>query len=203
MTFLQLVQVLKKPIDFSLSLSKQNFTFKQDLPLVVVEKGTLFLENCKIHDCLGAGGIVIQGNGKCILNNCQILNNYASGIEVREYGNAQIMNCLIGENERGIFIWQSGQVFLHQTKIQNNKEEAVLLLGKKKSSSFFFFLFCLYFTNFIEKDKGKIECEGADSKDSIQSSLTNKTNKSRKNKINTSKALWCGNKFNTIRTKIP
>ena len=59
---------------------------------------------------------------------------------MREHGNAQINNCLIGENERGIFIWQSGQVFLHQTRIQNNKEEAILLLGKKPSRKFLFFL---------------------------------------------------------------
>lgn len=117
-----------------------------DLPMIVVERGSVILENCRIHDCL-AGGIVVQKKGNCEFIHCHIFNNNLSAIELRGSSSGLLENCKIENNERGALVWEASSLVIESCHFINNRLEAILVLGDLSFSQTHFWVLIIEFNS--------------------------------------------------------
>ena len=98
--------------------------------LHIYEKAAPIVEKCKIHDNKTEGenypGVVISGDSKPNISNCEIFGHLSDGIWERDRASGTYVNCNIHNNEqRGIEIQDSASGTFSNCEIHGNKWEGI------------------------------------------------------------------------------
>ncbi|GBC02154.1 hypothetical protein RclHR1_04480018 [Rhizophagus clarus] len=94
---------------------------------------TLYMNKCVVANSRNAGGILINGDAKAKITNCEIHNIGLNAIEVRYGSSLYAEKNEIHHNKQGVLVWlDSNEVTLVDNIIRDNYAEGIIISGNRE-----------------------------------------------------------------------
>jgi hypothetical protein len=105
------------------------------LPAICISgrKATLFMNKCVVANSKNAGGILVDGDSKAFIKNCELYNIGISAVEVRYGSSLRAEKNNIHHNKQGITAWSdANEITLIDNIIHDNDVEGILVSGNRE-----------------------------------------------------------------------